>query len=81
MFFERRRDSSIVLTYGQESELVKNVLAADGCKLETRGVQYQFLHQPSCYSTRRSLLAIRRIADVSDVAWTTVLRFVARKTL
>jgi deazaflavin-dependent oxidoreductase (nitroreductase family) len=31
----------IALTYGRESEWVKNVLTAGGCELETRGVQYQ----------------------------------------
>jgi deazaflavin-dependent oxidoreductase (nitroreductase family) len=31
----------IALTYGRESEWVKNVLAARGCELETRGVRYQ----------------------------------------
>jgi deazaflavin-dependent oxidoreductase (nitroreductase family) len=36
----------IALTYGRESEWVKNVLAADGCRLETRGVKYQ-LSAPS----------------------------------
>jgi deazaflavin-dependent oxidoreductase (nitroreductase family) len=30
----------IALTYGRESEWVKNVLAAGGCELETRGVRY-----------------------------------------
>jgi deazaflavin-dependent oxidoreductase (nitroreductase family) len=30
----------IALTYGRESEWVKNVLAAGGCELETRGVSY-----------------------------------------
>jgi deazaflavin-dependent oxidoreductase (nitroreductase family) len=30
----------IALTYGRESEWVRNVVAAGGCKLETRGVQY-----------------------------------------
>jgi deazaflavin-dependent oxidoreductase (nitroreductase family) len=30
----------IALTYGRESEWVRNVMAARGCKLETRGVQY-----------------------------------------
>ena len=42
----------IALTYGRESEWVKNVLAAGGCKLETRGVQYQLssptiVHDPT----------------------------------
>src|SRR5216683_4697167 len=31
----------IALTYGRESEWVKNVLADGGCELETRGVRYQ----------------------------------------
>ena len=31
----------IALTYGRECEWVKNVLAAGGCELETRGVRYQ----------------------------------------
>src|SRR3984885_5590155 len=29
----------IALTYGRESEWVKNVMAAGGCQLETRGVR------------------------------------------
>src|ERR1700730_2254544 len=31
----------IALTYGTHSEWVKNVLAAGGCQLETRGARYQ----------------------------------------
>src|ERR1700719_594324 len=30
----------IALTYGRDSEWVKNVMAAGGCELETRGVRY-----------------------------------------
>ena len=42
----------IALTYGRESEWVKNVLAAGGCQLETRGVRYRLsaptiVHDPS----------------------------------
>ena len=42
----------IALTYGRESEWVKNVLAAGGCELETRGVKYQLssptiVHDPT----------------------------------
>ena len=33
----------IALTYGRESEWVRNVLAAGGCELETRGVRYQLV--------------------------------------
>ncbi len=36
----------IALTYGRESEWVKNVMAAGRCHLETRGVRYQ-LSQPT----------------------------------
>jgi len=32
---------AIALTYGRESEWVKNVLTANGCELETRGQRYQ----------------------------------------
>jgi len=49
MFFERRR---VALTYGRESEWVRNVIAAGGCKLVTREVQYQLsvptiVHDPT----------------------------------
>jgi deazaflavin-dependent oxidoreductase (nitroreductase family) len=42
----------IALTYGRESEWVKNVLAAGGCELETRGEKYQLsaptiVHDPT----------------------------------
>jgi hypothetical protein len=42
----------IALTYGSQSEWVKNVLAAGGCELETRGKKYQLpaptvVHDPS----------------------------------
>ena len=42
----------IALTYGRDSEWVKNVMAAGGCQLETRGVRYQLstptiVHDPT----------------------------------
>jgi deazaflavin-dependent oxidoreductase (nitroreductase family) len=51
----------IALTYGRESEWVKNVLAASGCELETRGVRYQLfapaiVHDPT---RRRFPLPVR----------------------
>ena len=51
----------IALTYGRESEWVKNVLAAGGCELETRGVRYQLsapniVHDPT---RRRFPLPVR----------------------
>src|ERR1035437_8136217 len=36
----------IALIYGRESEWVKNVLAAGGCELETRGVLHQLAAPP-----------------------------------
>src|ERR1700733_7016775 len=33
----------IALTYGRESEWVKNVVAAGDCRLETQGVRYRLL--------------------------------------
>jgi deazaflavin-dependent oxidoreductase (nitroreductase family) len=42
----------IALTYGRDSEWVRNVIAAGGCTLETRGVQHQLsvptiVHDPT----------------------------------
>jgi deazaflavin-dependent oxidoreductase (nitroreductase family) len=53
----------IALTYGRESEWVKNVLTAGGCRLETRRVRYQLstptiVHDPS---RRRFPLFVRMI--------------------
>jgi deazaflavin-dependent oxidoreductase (nitroreductase family) len=51
----------IALTYGRESKWVKNVLAAGGCELETRGVRYHLsaptiVHDPT---RRRFPLPVR----------------------
>jgi deazaflavin-dependent oxidoreductase (nitroreductase family) len=53
----------IALTYGQESEWVKNVLAAGGCQLETLRVLYQLsapaiVHDPT---RRRFPLFVRMV--------------------
>jgi deazaflavin-dependent oxidoreductase (nitroreductase family) len=53
----------IALTYGRESEWVRNVVAAGACQLETRGVQYRLsaptiVHDP----TRRRFPFLVRIA-------------------
>jgi deazaflavin-dependent oxidoreductase (nitroreductase family) len=34
---------AIALTYGPQAEWVKNVLAAEGCELETRGMRYRLV--------------------------------------
>jgi deazaflavin-dependent oxidoreductase (nitroreductase family) len=56
----------IALTYGRDSEWVKNVLAAGGCELETRGVKYQLsaptiVHDPT---RRRFPLFVRIVLGI-----------------
>ena len=56
----------VALTYGRDSEWVRNVLAAGGCELETRGVQYRLsapriVHDPS---RRRFPLPVRMVLAV-----------------
>ncbi len=53
----------VALTYGRESEWVRNVVAAGGCELETRGVGYRLtapiiVHDPA---RRRFPLPVRTI--------------------
>src|SRR6266581_5269887 len=52
--FRASNDFIIALTYSSQSEWVKNVLAAGGCELKTRGKKYQ-LSAPNIVrdSTRR----------------------------
>lgn len=50
--FRGRDEFLIALTYGREAHWVRNVLAAGGCRLETRGAQYQLsapvvVHDPA----------------------------------
>ena len=56
----------IALTYGRESEWVKNVLAARGCELETRGVKYllsapTIVHDPT---RRRFPVLVRMVLRI-----------------
>jgi hypothetical protein len=59
----------IALTYGRECEWVRNVLAAEGCQLETRRVLYELsaptiVHDPS---RRRFPHVVRAIIGISGV--------------
>jgi deazaflavin-dependent oxidoreductase (nitroreductase family) len=59
--FRRSSGFLVALTYGPDSEWVKNVLAAGGCQLETRRVRYELstpsvVHDPS---RRRFPLVVR----------------------
>src|SRR4030081_637965 len=56
----------IALTYGRDSEWVKNVIAADGCQLETRGVIHELsaptiVHDPT---GRRFPLPVRVVLRI-----------------
>jgi deazaflavin-dependent oxidoreductase (nitroreductase family) len=56
----------IALTYGSQSEWVKNVLAADGCELKTRGKRYQLsspnvVHDPT---RRRFPIPVRLVLRI-----------------
>ena len=69
----------IALTYGRESEWVKNVLAAGGCEVETRGVGYRLsapvtVHDPT---RRRFPLFVRivlRLIGATDFMQLSVSR-------
>ena len=59
------------LTYGPESDWVKNVLAADGCKLRTRGrtvalVSPRLVHDESRSGIRPLERAVLRLLGVAD---------------
>lgn len=56
----------VALTYGQQAQWVQNVLAAGGCRVETRGVAYQLsapvvVHDPS---RRRFPLPVRLVLRI-----------------
>ncbi|HLW47787.1 MAG TPA: nitroreductase family deazaflavin-dependent oxidoreductase [bacterium] len=61
----------IALTYGRDSEWVKNVMAAGGCGLETRGRLYQMtgpviVHDPGHHRLPLPVRIIPAIGGVTD---------------
>lgn len=58
----------IALTYGRDSGWVKNVVAAGGCRLETRRVQYQLFRPVIVHDSerRRFPLLVRIILGLID---------------
>lgn len=58
----------IALTYGRDSGWLKNVLAAGGCQLETRGVQYQLIKPLIVHdrTRRRFPFLVRMILSLID---------------
>ena len=77
LIFRQRNRFVIALTYGRESEWVRNVIAQNGCVLETQGRSVQ-LTSPYLYrdDKRRAMLAIVRLMlgllNVSDFLELTV---------
>lgn len=66
----------VALTYGAESDWVKNVVAAGGCELETRG-RREHLGSPDVVHDRRRRLvppAVRPLLGLLDVSDFLVLR-------
>jgi deazaflavin-dependent oxidoreductase (nitroreductase family) len=62
---------AIALTYGRESEWVKNVLAANGCELETGSKQYPLsnpciVHDPSHRSVPVPVRVILGLVGAND---------------
>ena len=69
--FAHGRDYAIALTYGRDSEWVKNVQAAGGCVVQTRGrhirlVRPQVVHDPSRRMMPWPVHLILRLIDVTD---------------
>ena len=52
--FPNEQGFAIALTYGQQSEWVRNVLAAGGCQLQTRSRQYQLTAPRVVHDASRS---------------------------
>jgi deazaflavin-dependent oxidoreductase (nitroreductase family) len=61
----------IALTYGADSDWVKNVLAADGCDLITRGRGHllrspEIVHDPSRHTVPSVVRPVLRLLRVTD---------------
>lgn len=69
--FRRNGDFVIALTYGAQSDWVKNVLAAGGCELVTRGHRYRLDDPRIVHDEGRALAAglarpILRLVGAAD---------------
>lgn len=66
----------IALTYGRDSQWVRNVIAAGGCEVETRGEQIRLVDPQIRRDPRRSLVpaAVRPILRLVDVTEFMILR-------
>jgi deazaflavin-dependent oxidoreductase (nitroreductase family) len=74
--FPRSDGVRIALTYGADSDWVKNVLAAGGCRMRTRGRNLglsdpRLVHDPDCGGIRppeRAVLRLLRVSDFLDLS-------------
>jgi deazaflavin-dependent oxidoreductase (nitroreductase family) len=66
----------IALTYGSDSQWVRNVLAAGGCEVETRGERVRLVGPGLRHDPERTLVppAVRRILGVANVNDFMILR-------
>jgi deazaflavin-dependent oxidoreductase (nitroreductase family) len=73
----------VALTYGTNSEWVRNVVAAGGCELETRGRREHLVHPELFHDEKRSHVAppvrpILRLLRVADFLRLTTVQESAR---
>jgi deazaflavin-dependent oxidoreductase (nitroreductase family) len=69
--FARGREYVIALTYGRDSEWVRNVQAAGGCVVQTRGRHIRLAHPRVVHDPSRRMMPwpvrlILRLIDVTD---------------
>ena len=69
--FQRAEHYTFVLTYGSESQWVKNVLAAGGCEIRVRGrdirlVEPELIVNPPWELVPRPVQVIERLAGVTE---------------
>jgi hypothetical protein len=69
--FQEPEGFLIALTYGRDSEWVKNILSAGGCQLESRGTRYQLseptiVHDPTRRQFPVLVRTILRIIGAND---------------
>jgi deazaflavin-dependent oxidoreductase (nitroreductase family) len=69
--FRQRGGLLVALTYGPESDWVRNVIAAGGCTIETRGHRLRLrnphlLHDPTHRAVPPILRPVGRLGNVSD---------------
>jgi hypothetical protein len=71
LIFRRGKRLVIALTYGSESQWVRNVLAEDGCELDTESRRLQLSHPRLFHDEQRGAMPafvrfVLGLLDVSD---------------